>query len=53
MNFEIAKSKAAGKKIVAVKLHPSYKSPDELIGAGASWAMHFTEQAILQALSKA
>ena len=53
INFEIAQSKAARNKIVAIKLDRSYESPDELQGAGASWAMAFTEDAILEALARA
>lgn len=53
INFEVAQSKAARNKIVAVKLDRSYDSPDEIIGAGASWAMAFTEEAILRALAEA
>jgi hypothetical protein len=51
INFEIAQSKAAGNKIVAVKIDRSYESPEELTGANASWAMAFTEEAIVRALS--
>jgi hypothetical protein len=50
INFEIAQSKANGNKIVAVKLDRAYESPEELNGAKASWAMAFTEEAILRAL---
>ena len=46
----IAQSKAHRNKIVAVKLDRSYESPEELTGANASWAMAFTEGAILRAL---
>ena len=53
INFEIAQSKAARNKIVAVKLDRGFESPDELLGAGASWAMAFTEDAILRALAEA
>jgi hypothetical protein len=53
INFEIAQSKAVYNRIVAVKLDRSYESPDELIGANATWAMAFTEQAIMRALSQA
>lgn len=52
INFEIAQSKAHFNRIVAVKLDRSYESPDELIGANASWAMAFTEQAVIRALSE-
>ena len=50
INFEIAQSKANRNKIVAVKLDRSYESPEELNGANASWAMAFTEEAIMRAL---
>jgi hypothetical protein len=53
INFEIAQSRAAQNKIVAVKLDRTYESPDELMGAGASWAMAFDEDPILRALSEA
>lgn len=53
INFEIAQSKAAYNRIVAVKLDRSYESPDELVGANARWAMAFTEEAIVRALSEA
>jgi Thoeris protein ThsB, TIR-like domain len=50
INFEIAQSRASGNKIVAVKLDRRFESPEELNGAGASWAMAFTEEAIVRAL---
>lgn len=50
INFEIAQSKANRNKLVAVKLDRSYDSPEELNGAGASWAMAFVEEAIVRAL---
>ena len=53
INFEIAKSKENGNKLVAVKLDRSYISPDELKSAGASWAMSFTQAAIIKALNEA
>lgn len=53
INFEIAKSKQHGNKLVAVKINKAYESPDELLGAGASWAMSFTQDAIIKALSEA
>lgn len=52
-NFEISRSKDNKNKLVAVKLDKSYTSPDELIGAGASWAMSFTQEAIIKALNNA
>ena len=53
INFEVARSKAAQNKIVGIKLDRGFTSPDELIGAGASWAMAFTEEAIMRALAEA
>ena len=52
INFEIARSKDNGNKLVAVKIDREYDSPDELLGAGASWAMSFTEAAIVNALDQ-
>lgn len=52
-NFEIAQSKADRNKIVAVKLDRFYESPEELMGAGASWAMSFERDSILRALNSA
>jgi hypothetical protein len=53
INFEIYRSKLNDNKIAAVKIDKSYESPDELSGAGASWAMSFTEDAIIKALDEA
>ncbi len=53
INFEIAKSKEHGNRLVGVKIDKSYDSPEELLGAGASWAMSFTKDAIIKALDEA
>lgn len=53
INFEIARSKDNGNKLVAVKIDREYKPPEELLGAGATWAMSFTEEAIVKALNQA
>lgn len=53
LNFEIAKSKANGNKLVAVKLSSTNNSPDELLNSGASWAMSFTRDTIIKALDNA
>jgi len=53
INFEIAKSVESGNKIVAVKIDKSYNSPEEIYGSGASWAMSFTQDAIIKALDEA
>ena len=49
-NYEIAKAKELKKKLVAVKISKDYESPSELLNSGASWAMSFTEDAIVKAL---
>lgn len=53
INFEIARSKANGNKLVAVKIDRMYQSPEELLDSGASWAMAFTEAAVVRALNQA
>jgi hypothetical protein len=53
LNFEVAKSKASGNKLVAVKLSSTNTSPDELLNSGASWAMSFTRDTVLKALNNA
>lgn len=53
INFEVARAKEAGKRLVAVKLDKSFESPEQLSGASASWAMSFTEAAIIKALREA
>jgi len=53
INFEVHQSKLNKNKIVAIKIDKSYESPDELTGAGASWAMSFTQDAIIKALNEA
>lgn len=52
-NFEISRAKAAGLKLIAVKLDRSYESPSELLGAGASWALSFNQSSIIEALNRA
>lgn len=49
-NYEIAKAKELGKRLVAVKISKDYESPSELLNSDASWAMSFTEDAIVKAL---
>lgn len=50
INFEINQSKLNRNKIVAVKIDRNYESPEELLGSGASWAMSFSQDAIIKAL---
>ena len=53
LNWEINKAKQLGKKLVAVKINRTIESPTAVIGAGASWAMSFTKDAIVKALNEA
>lgn len=53
INFEVAKSKSHGNKLVAVKIQRYYESPEELLGSNATWAMNFTQEAIIKALNEA
>ncbi|MCL4535292.1 MAG: TIR domain-containing protein [Chloroflexi bacterium] len=53
LNFEIARSKDNNNKLVAVKIDATYESPEEILGAGAKWAMSFTQANILKALNEA
>lgn len=52
-NWEINKAKSLKKKLVGVKLDKNYESPTALLNSGASWAMSFTQQAIIKALEEA
>lgn len=52
-NFEIAKSKEYGNKLIGIKLDNSYESPNELLGSNASWARSYTKEAIMEAVRKA
>jgi hypothetical protein len=52
-NFEIAKSKLNYNKLVGVKIDSSYESPDEILNSGASWALSFKQESIIDALNKA
>lgn len=52
-NYEIAKSKESGNRLVAVKLNSNYESPNELLGVGARLAYSFTEDAIMKAVKNA
>ena len=53
LNYEIAKSKEHGNKLVAVKLDRNNESPTELLNSGASWAMSFTQDSIISKLNEA
>lgn len=53
LNFETAKSKDNRNKLVGVKIEKESESPEELKNAGATWAMSFTQAAIIKALDEA
>lgn len=53
LNFEIAKSKDNGNKLIGVKILSSYKSPEELLDSGTNWAKNFKEAKIIKALNEA
>jgi hypothetical protein len=52
-NFEIARSIENGNKLVGVKINSKYPAPEEMLGKGATWALTFTQDAIIQALKDA
>jgi hypothetical protein len=51
INWEINRAKELGEKLVAVKIDKSYESPYAIVNSNASWAMSFTQEAIIKALS--
>lgn len=53
LNFETARSKDNRNKLIGVKIDRDNESPEELLGAGASWANSFTEDSIVNALNNA
>lgn len=50
-NYEVAKSNDSKNKLVGVKIKNVYSAPEEMIGAGASWASEFTQEKIIAALN--
>ena len=51
INFEIATSRTCCNKVAAVKIDPSFESPEELITT--AWAFNFDEDSIVRALDQA
>ena len=51
--WEINQSKDEGNRLIAVKLSSSYESPEPLKNSGAKWAMSFSQDGILKAISEA
>jgi Thoeris protein ThsB, TIR-like domain len=52
VGWEINKAKELKKKLVAVKIDREYTAPAALFGSGATWAMSFTRDAVLEALKE-
>ncbi len=52
VKWEIEKAKELKKKIIAVKLDRTNKTPDELYGVGAAWAYSFKLESITNAIKK-
>jgi hypothetical protein len=52
-NFEVAKSKENGNKLVGVKVSSTYTAPEEMLDSDASWALKFEQNAIVDALENA
>jgi MTH538 TIR-like domain (DUF1863) len=53
INFEVYQGKQFNKKLVAVKLHPSYLLPDEVANAASGWLVEgFNQANIIAALNK-
>lgn len=52
-NFEVAKSKENGNKLIGVKINNQNASPEELLNASATWASSFDQEKIIDALAKA
>ncbi|AKB19058.1 TIR domain-containing protein [Methanosarcina sp. WWM596] len=50
INWEINKAKELEKGLVAVKIDKSYESPLAILNSNASWAMSFTQDAVIKAL---
>lgn len=49
--WEIEQSKAEKNRLIAVKINSGNPTPDPLYNSGATWAMSFTQDAILKAIS--
>ena len=52
VNWEIATAKSFGIPIIAVKRHPSLKSPSELLSCGTNWVNGFKFESIRSALKE-
>jgi MTH538 TIR-like domain (DUF1863). len=52
INWEINKAKELKKCLVAVKIDKNYEPPLSILNSNANWAMSFTQEAVINALSK-
>ena len=52
-NYEIAKAKEYGKKLIGVKIDCNNESPEELLCSGAEWARTFSMDSIKKAINRA
>ena len=50
--WEIEQSKTEGNRLIAVKLESDNPTPDPLYNAGATWAMSYTQDAIINAINE-
>ena len=50
--WEIEQSKAAGNRLIAVKIKSDNRTPDPLYNSDVKWAMSFTVDAILKAINE-
>jgi len=53
IKWEIDKAIELNKKIIGVKIDSDNKSPLEILGIGATWAMSFTFDSIIKAIENA
>jgi len=49
-NYEVAKAKNLGKRLIAVQLNSQYIYPEELVNANATRVHSFTQEAIIRSI---
>lgn len=49
-NYEVAKAKELGKKLIAVQINSQYTYPEELLNSNASRVYEFSQNAIIKAI---
>lgn len=50
INYEIARSREMGKKLIAVKLDPAFDPPEELLNSKVKWVDSFNVESIIAAI---